>query len=109
MVEEKKSAGRPKERPDGEVSLKNRLPRNLYRVLKGVSGLRGLSMNDAVIEAVELWAKQYPAFVAVVEQESINEGQQNSRQQEEKAAPSKAGSVNKTNPQKPPKGAKTKK
>jgi hypothetical protein len=67
MTQEKKPAGRPKERPEGEVSLKSRLPQNLYRVLKGVSGLRGLSMNDAVTEAVELWAKQYPALVTAVD------------------------------------------
>lgn len=67
MTEEKKPAGRPKERPEGELSLKIRLPLNLYRVLKGVSGLRGLSMNDAVTEAVDLWAAQYPALVAAVD------------------------------------------
>lgn len=72
MTEEKK-AGRPQSRPDGEKPLTVRLPTNLYRLLKGVASLKGLSLNEAATEALSDWSAKYPSLVEAIRSELDNE------------------------------------
>jgi hypothetical protein len=72
MATEKK-AGRPQARPDGEKPLTVRLPTDLYRLLKGVASLKGLSLNEAATEALSDWSVKYPALVEAIRAELANE------------------------------------
>lgn len=66
MPEEKKQRGRPKklEQPNQEElqPFSIRMPKSLHKTLKLVCTARDTEMNEAVIEAVEVWLEQQPEY-----------------------------------------------